>query len=176
MLSLWVMVLGLLGLVAGEGALLLTSKTLENNLVAQGQDIVVKYVIYNIGNEAAKDVSLVENNFHSQYFAIQGLTSAKWNQIGAGENATHVLVVVPNFSGYFNFTPALVSYTTGGEIEETLTSSPGVLGVVSEGDYYRQFDPHYLDWLLFLALLAVPIGLPYYRWSTSVATNKPKTT
>ena len=38
-------------------------------------------------------------------------------------------------------------------IQETLTSAPGVVGVVSEGDYYRQFDPHYVCFQLGMGVI-----------------------
>ena len=67
------------------------------------------------GSRAVTDVTLQDFNFNNQYFETKGLTSAKWAQLGAGENITHAVVVVPSFGGYFNFTPAVVTFTSGSE-------------------------------------------------------------
>eukprot|EP00047_Mylnosiga_fluctuans_P002000 m.222749 g.222749 ORF g.222749 m.222749 type:complete len:178 (+) comp10820_c0_seq1:191-724(+) len=160
----------LVGLVAGESALLLAGKSVQNNVLAENQDMIVKYIIFNKGTSAATDVTLEDSNFlPAEYFQITGATKATWASIPAGGNVTHAIVVKPLFTNYFNFSSALVTYTNEDGQQETLTSAPGVMGIISEANFYREFHHQYFEWAFFLLLLFVPIGFPYFQYAASAA-------
>ncbi len=63
----------------------------------------------------AKDISLNDPNFDPQYFEVFGATSASWASLEAGAEVSHVVVLRPLESNYFNFTSAEVTYFSNGE-------------------------------------------------------------
>ncbi len=67
---------------------------------------------------SAYNVMLKDDSFQSADFkTVKGQNSVQWSSIPPNGNVTHVLVVQPYKSGYFNFTAAQLSYepTDGGE-------------------------------------------------------------
>ena len=103
-------------------------------------DIVVKYNLYNVGDNAATNVqvnsSLIElesgslkhilsqvadNGFRQEDFdLVAGQTKYKLDRVAPGANASHTVVVRPKKFGYFNFTAAEVGSNHGFNLLTTL--------------------------------------------------------
>ena len=90
-------------------------------------DIVVKYNLYNVGDNAATNVQVnssltletgsfkhilsqvADNGFRQEDFdLVAGQTKYKLDRVAPGANASHTVVVRPKKFGYFNFTAAEV--------------------------------------------------------------------
>ena len=95
-------------------------------------DIVVKYNMYNVGDNAATNVQVdgsltldsgsfkqmlsqvADNGFRQEDFdLVAGQTKYKLDRVAPGANASHTVVVRPKKFGYFNFTAAEVGYNHG---------------------------------------------------------------
>lgn len=101
-----------------SNARLLVSKQILNRYLVEKSDILVRYTIYNVGNIAAQTVTMHDDDFQRQAFDIVGGQPAlSIDRIPPQSNYSHVLVVRPKSSGYFNFTAAEVSYKPHEEAE-----------------------------------------------------------
>ena len=95
-------------------------------------DIVVKYNLYNVGDNAATNVQVTsslklesgsfkdmlsqvaDNGFRQEDFdLVAGQTKYKLDRVAPGANASHTVVVRPKKFGYFNFTAAEVGINHG---------------------------------------------------------------
>lgn len=77
-----------------------------------------------MGPSAALNVDLRDNSFHPDAFAVVGgQLNIKLDRIAPGTNVSHVVVVRPRKSGYFNFTAAEVSYQPSEEVTEVSDTS-----------------------------------------------------
>jgi translocon-associated protein subunit beta len=163
-----------------ENARLLASKNLLNLYLVEDKDLTVQYDIYNVGGSSALDTELVDKSFaESDFEVLHGSLSVKWQRIGPGSNVTHVVILKPKKSGYFNFTSADLSYLpseTATQRQFAYTSAPGEGGVVNFKDYDRKFSPHVLDWAAFAVMCLPSLGIPYLLWhgSKSRYEQKPK--
>eukprot|EP00794_Sanderia_malayensis_P009599 gene9599-10586_t len=149
---------------------LLASKSVLNPFIVQNKDVTIIYRIYNIGSSSAYNVMLKDDSFQSEDFKIvRGQSSVQWNSIPPNANLTHVLVIQPYKSGYFNFTAAQVTYepTDGGEKQTGYTSAPGEGGIISEIDFNRKHSPHLVEWSMFALMCTPSILVPFFLWYRS---------
>lgn len=166
--------LGLVCFVASAGnenARLLASKTILNNFLVEGKDLTVEYNIYNVGGSTAIGVQLADASFpETDFEVVRGNTNVKWSRIAPGSNVSHIVVLRPLKSGYFNFTSADISYVASEQSEEpqlAYTSSPGEGGIMNFKDYDRKFSPHILDWAAFGVMTLPSLGIPFLLWYSS---------
>ena len=104
-------------------------------------DIVVKYNLYNVGDNAATnvqvhssvtlesgsfkqiliDTQVADNGFRQEDFdLVAGQTKYKLDRVAPGANASHTVVVRPKKFGYFNFTAAEVGKKHGFNLLKTI--------------------------------------------------------
>jgi len=154
-----------------ENARLLASKNILNVYLVQDKDLTVQYDVYNVGSSSAIDTELVDNSFATEDFdVVQGSLAVKWQRIGPASNVSHVVILKPKKSGYFNFTSADISYLpsdTATERQHGYTSAPGEGGVVNFKEYDRKFSPHVLDWAAFAVMTLPSLGIPFLLWNSS---------
>merc|ERR1712141_873707 len=73
---------GLLGVVfSEEAARLIASKTTESKILAQNVDLTFTYKIFNIGQSAAVNVEMKDDNFAEDFEVVKGETQPKWDRI-----------------------------------------------------------------------------------------------
>merc|ERR1712083_790462 len=153
-------------LMAEEGlARILISKQINNKYLVEGMDIVVKYNLYNVGDNAATNVQVADSGFRQEDFdLVAGQTKNKLDRVAPGANASHTVVVRPKKFGYFNFTAAEVTYSASVGTVVGLSSDPGQGVIIAARDYERQFSAHLLDWAAFAVMTLPSLGIPFLLW------------
>jgi len=156
---------------ADGGARILAVKNIVNMYLVENKDLTVEYSLFNVGDSAALDVSLVDNTFPAEDFEVLfGQLDVKWERIAPGANVTHAAVLKPLKSGYFNFTSAEVSYLASEDASEPTvgyTSGPGEGGIMSFKAFDRKFSPHILDWVAFAVMTTPSLMIPFALWYSS---------
>jgi len=151
-------------------ARILISKQINNKYLVEGMDIVVKYNLYNVGDNAATNVQVADNGFRQEDFdLVAGQTKYKLDRVAPGANASHTVVVRPKKFGYFNFTAAEVTYSASESVGTVvgLSSDPGQGVIIAARDYERQFSAHLLDWAAFAVMTLPSLGIPFLLWWSS---------
>ncbi|OQV16475.1 putative Translocon-associated protein subunit beta [Hypsibius exemplaris] len=159
---------------SNSAAHILASKTVLNQYLVQKKDLTIQYSLYNIGESAAFDVQLDEQNFQKEDFDfVSGLTRVSWDRIPAGSNVTHTLTIQPKDYRIFNFTATRIQYRTAeaGDAPVVVgwSSAPGDGQIWETNHFNRQFAPHYADWITFLIMTIPTVGIPFFLWRTSTA-------
>ncbi|KAL4227827.1 SWI/SNF and RSC complex subunit Ssr2 [Mactra antiquata] len=162
-------------------ARLLASKNILNQYLVENKDLTVEYRIFNIGGSVAQKVRLQDDSFpEADFKVVAGNLQAYWERIAPNTNVSHSVILRPLNFGYFNFTAAEVSYSSGEDLTERqvgYTSAPGEGGIVSFKDYNRRFSPHFVDWMVFAVMTLPSLGIPFLLWFSSKSkydTTKPK--
>jgi translocon-associated protein subunit beta len=125
------------------------------------------------------DVQLDDASFSTKDFeTVAGSLNVKWERVAPGSNVSHVVVLRPLSSGYYNFSSAEVTYQSSDNAVERkfgYTSAPGEEGIVNFRDYDRKFSPHVLDWAAFAVMTLPSLGIPFLLWYSSKSKyDKPK--
>lgn len=107
-----------------EAARLLVSKQLLNKYVVENMDVVIKYSVFNVGSVTATNVQLKDASFGPDFKVVGGQAEVSLGRIPPTANVTHTLVVKPLKFGYYNFTAAQVSYSSGDDSKEVKRSKP----------------------------------------------------
>ncbi|XP_065325296.1 translocon-associated protein subunit beta-like isoform X2 [Gordionus sp. m RMFG-2023] len=129
-------------------AFLIASKILVNKYVAQDKDLIIVFNIYNIGDDAAYDITLKDKIFDADSFITEhGIADVKWDKINAKENVTHSIILKPKFAGNYNLTFAEISYLDSPNSvkhQSFYTSAPGVVHIIPLKEYQKLFSSHLL--------------------------------
>lgn len=152
-------------------ARVLAQKLIQNKYLVEGQDVVVRYSLFNIGASAAINVRVQEAGFGAGDFdLVAGKPDFTLDRLAPGANVTHTLVVRPLKYGYYNFTAATFSYLeseTATEPTIGYTSEPGEGGIVAYSDFHKKFSSHLLDWIVFAVMTLPSLGIPFALWFSS---------
>eukprot|EP00730_Choanoeca_flexa_P015766 TRINITY_DN7315_c0_g1_i1.p1 TRINITY_DN7315_c0_g1~~TRINITY_DN7315_c0_g1_i1.p1 ORF type:complete len:183 (+),score=39.49 TRINITY_DN7315_c0_g1_i1:117-665(+) len=168
-----VFMLCLLATAMAQEALLAVSKDVVNTYAVAERDIIVRYSIFNLGDETAKEVTLVDESFdepNSGFTRISGLTTVTFAEIAPGTNVSHHLVVQSSYPGYYNLSAAKVHYysTEDASIQTVAHSSqPKQVPILPQDDFARAYDTHILDWVVFLALAVALVYVPFNAYKAS---------
>jgi len=155
-----------------EKSRLLVSKQLLNKFVVESMDVVIKYSVFNVGNVAANNVQLKDGSFGPDFDVVGGQTEVSLGRIPPQGNVTHTVVVRPLKFGYYNFTAAQVTYTSGEdtkEIQQGWSSEPGEGYIAPFREFDKRFSPHLLDWAAFAIMSVPPLLIPFLLWHSSKA-------
>jgi len=167
-----VLLVDIASLNAEEGsARLLLAKQIHNKYLVEGMDIVVKYSLFNVGENAATNIQVTDNGFRADDFdLVSGQTQFKLDKLAPGANSSQTVVVRPRKFGYFNFTAAEVNYSGsegGSAVLTGLSSDPGQGVIIAARDYEKQFSSHFLDWAAFAVMTLPSLGIPFMLWYSS---------
>jgi len=153
-------------------ARLLVQKQLHNKYVVESMDVVLKYSVFNIGGVTATNVVLKELSISPNDFEIIGETEVNLGRIAPDGNTTHTIIIKPLKFGYFNFTSAVVSYSSGEntqDVHHVYSSEPGEGYVAAFREFDKRFSPHFLDWAAFAIMSIPPLFIPFMLWHSSKA-------
>jgi translocon-associated protein subunit beta len=135
-------------------------------------DVVIKYSVFNVGAAAANNVQLKDPTFGPDFKVVGGQAEVSLGRIPPSANVTHTLVVRPIKFGYYNFTAAQISYTSGDDSKEVLqgwSSEPGEGYIAPFREFDKRFSPHLLDWAAFAIMSVAPLFIPFMLWHSSKA-------
>jgi len=155
-----------------EKSRLLVSKQLLNKFVVESMDVVIKYSVFNVGNVAANNVQLKDASFGPDFDVVGGQTEVSLGRIPPQGNVTHTVVVRPLKFGYYNFTAAQITYTSGEdtkEVQQGWSSEPGEGYIAPFREFDKRFSPHLLDWAAFAIMSVPPLLIPFLLWHSSKA-------
>lgn len=160
----------LFGAVFGDApARLIASKTTESKILAQNVDLTFSYKIFNIGQSAAINVEMKDDNFATDFEVVKGDTETKWERIEPDSSITHEVTVRALKAGQQNITSAVFTYKSSEDGEEiTMFSSDyGSAVIIEEREYLRKHASHLQDWVVFLLLSIPSLVFPYLLYFKS---------
>jgi len=151
-------------------ARLLVQKQLLNKYVVETMDVVIKYNVFNIGGITATNVLLKDPSIGPGDFEVLGESEVSLGRIPPHGNASHTIVIRPQKFGYFNFTSAVVTFSSGENTQEVNTvysSEPGEAYIAPFREFDKRFSPHFLDWAAFAIMSVPPLLIPLMLWHSS---------
>lgn len=147
---------------------ILLHKQILNKYIVEDKDLIIKYTMHNVGHSAATDVKLTDNTFDPALFVkIIGELPATIHTIPPQENVSHVVILKPNISGYYNFSFGEVYYKDPHNptmFKVTFSNEPGTIAIMKFREYNRKFSSHFWDWLVFFIMVAPLLGTPFALW------------
>ncbi|EGD72222.1 hypothetical protein PTSG_00243 [Salpingoeca rosetta] len=158
-----------------EEARLLVSKDIVNTIAVAERDITVRYSLFNIGEEEAKDISVTDEGFtreDSPFTLVAGLPSFNLAGLKAGANVSHNVIVRVDRPGYYNLTAARVTYfaSEDADAEQVAYSSmPRDVPILPNSDFSRVYDTHVIQWVIFLAASIGLVFLPFKAFNDSAS-------
>ncbi|XP_033232182.1 translocon-associated protein subunit beta [Belonocnema kinseyi] len=154
-----------------EGARLLIAKHIHNKYLVENMDVVVKYTVYNVGNEAALEVEITDNSFPADNFVhVSGELNARIDRVPPNTNVTHTVIVKPKKYGYFNFTSAEVLYRRKEDaprLQVAVSSEPGLAYFIAYREFDKKFSSHVIDWAAFAVMTLPSLAIPFGLWYSS---------
>eukprot|EP00011_Vannellida_sp_DIVA3-517-6-12_P009883 CAMPEP_0114611794 /NCGR_PEP_ID=MMETSP0168-20121206/4298_1 /TAXON_ID=95228 ORGANISM="Vannella sp., Strain DIVA3 517/6/12" /NCGR_SAMPLE_ID=MMETSP0168 /ASSEMBLY_ACC=CAM_ASM_000044 /LENGTH=202 /DNA_ID=CAMNT_0001822775 /DNA_START=53 /DNA_END=661 /DNA_ORIENTATION=- len=144
-------------------------RTVLNHELIVGQELIVNYKLFNLGDGAAYNVALVDDSFGSEHFEpVEGLKTAEWPRIAAGESVVHSFVVKPVEVGRVLVGVAYATYaenSSGRNMRVVRTADSGEVSIIKFSEYQMRVAPHLCEWGIFAAAVAAVVVLPYLQWS-----------
>eukprot|EP00343_Euplotes_focardii_P007087 CAMPEP_0205822890 /NCGR_PEP_ID=MMETSP0206-20130828/14475_1 /ASSEMBLY_ACC=CAM_ASM_000279 /TAXON_ID=36767 /ORGANISM="Euplotes focardii, Strain TN1" /LENGTH=201 /DNA_ID=CAMNT_0053119545 /DNA_START=42 /DNA_END=647 /DNA_ORIENTATION=+ len=144
-------------------------RTVLNHELIAGQELIVNYKLFNLGDSAAHNVALVDDSFASDNFeAVEGLKTAEWPRIAAGESVVHSYVVKPVEVGRVLVGIAYATYeenSSGMNKRVVRTADSGEVNIIKFSDYQMRVAPHVCEWSIFAAAVVAVVVLPYLQWA-----------
>ncbi|KAF6200006.1 hypothetical protein GE061_006305 [Apolygus lucorum] len=140
-------------------ARLLFRKQVQNKRIVQDMDLVVKYMLYNVGSGAALNVHISDNTFDPNSFSTHmGHLDVKIFTIPAGRNVSHTVILRPKSVGHVNISSATVRYQRSIDPEDVQvghSTHPGGFFIESYAAYQRKNSSHFTEWCYFSVLTFV---------------------
>eukprot|EP01125_Pyxidicula_operculata_P004589 TRINITY_DN172_c0_g1_i1.p1 TRINITY_DN172_c0_g1~~TRINITY_DN172_c0_g1_i1.p1 ORF type:complete len:184 (-),score=46.83 TRINITY_DN172_c0_g1_i1:126-677(-) len=131
-----------------------------------GKDLVVTLEVFNVGDSSAYEVVVEDDWAADRYELVSGLFSAKWDEIPAGGNVTHVFVVQPTRAGEFRTVRAVARYADADKYTYTSFSTHLFEWRVYDlNEVDKRTGAHLKEWFIFLILSAVTVAGPYYYYN-----------
>lgn len=93
-------------------ALLAFAKSVSGPLVA-GLNVSVTYVVHNVGQQPASDISLRDSSYPSSRFDSSALARTTWESLAPGQAVSYSISVQPKRAGQLYVTPPTVTYVDG---------------------------------------------------------------
>jgi len=145
-------------------AKLLLIKEIEDEIITEGNELTVKYTLFNVGDGPATNVEVADSDFHDSDFEAVSTPDMKFERVDAGSNVSASVVVVPlKSTANFNFTSAVVQYVAAEGAEPTFgfSNEVGQRSIISAKEYKRAHASHKIEWFLFCLWCTPSLLLPY---------------
>eukprot|EP01061_Rhynchopus_euleeides_P028552 TRINITY_DN4654_c0_g1_i1.p1 TRINITY_DN4654_c0_g1~~TRINITY_DN4654_c0_g1_i1.p1 ORF type:complete len:214 (+),score=90.94 TRINITY_DN4654_c0_g1_i1:70-711(+) len=167
------MLVGCAAMVLAEGPALAVYKTLSMEDAVEGHNLTVTVQIYNLGDTAAHNVELDDN----QWSNAQGGYKNSWDKIESGAVEVSSYTVVPDAAGKtLGVEPAKVTFKVS-EASESVraafsnnvydTTAALGLPILTQAEFDKKASHRVKEWLTFLLLLFVPLGIPFFLFHQS---------
>mmetsp|Transcript_8016 Transcript_8016/g.10443 ORF Transcript_8016/g.10443 Transcript_8016/m.10443 type:complete len:206 (-) Transcript_8016:329-946(-) len=157
-------------------AILLFSKTTEDEHVVEGKNFTVTYTIQNIGDAEALNVKTADMYDENSFELVGGDPNIEIEQIDAGDSMTFNVTIVPKVPGIYESTRAAIQYAFGtGEEEEAkvgYSSSLGRVEIITYASYIKETSQYLNEWLVFSLGFAFPIGIPLFIYNVLKTSNE----
>jgi len=145
-------------------AKLLLIKEIEDDIITEGNELTVKYTLFNVGDGPATNVEVADSDFHDSDFEAVSMPEMKFERISSNSNVSASVVVVPlKSTAAFNFTSAVVQYVAAEGAEPTFgfSNEVGQHPIISAKEYKRVHASHKIEWFLFCLWCTPSLLLPY---------------
>uniref|UniRef100_A0A0A9WVY1 Translocon-associated protein subunit beta n=1 Tax=Lygus hesperus TaxID=30085 RepID=A0A0A9WVY1_LYGHE len=140
-------------------ARLLFSKQVLNKRVVQNMDLVIKYMLYNVGSGAAWNIHISDDTFDPNAFSNHmGHLDVKIFTIPAGRNVSHTVILRPKSVGPVNVSSAIVRYQRSVDLDDVQvghSTHPGGFIIESYETHQRKNSCHFTEWCYFSILTFV---------------------
>eukprot|EP01132_Coremiostelium_polycephalum_P009064 gene9064-11102_t len=152
---------------ASEAELLFQKKIVDGPVV--GKELLIQFVIYNVGSEAAHDVSFEDTDFldGTTFKVISGESKGNWEQILPSSKVSLNMTVIPNNQGIYPLTSTVLKYLKNSHTKEhsylTAASYSGMF-VESLQDYEKRTSLHIKEWATFFLLCLGSVAFPLSTW------------
>jgi len=152
-----------------QRANLIASKEFEEDYVVEGRNLTVVFTFHNIGDGDAFDIKLEDKSWPNDTFQlIEGSFEGSIDRVMNGENGTFTFVVVPIRAGDHKDEAATFTYQKSQDAENVTTaytSFGGTMYILSENEYQSYYAEHTTEWIIFIILASIPIGLPFLLYN-----------
>jgi len=164
--SVFIVLVFLCSLSFGQVALLVSKRTVQEEIVA-GREIAVNIRIFNIGDSAAYDVHLVDYVWPAPHFGDSiGSNTAYFKHLAAGDNISHTYFVKAKSVGTVDIHPARVSYRENPLGVESIVYSNELLQreIRRFSAKERIESGFFFEWSVFIFFAGLPVVIPFLTW------------
>eukprot|EP01060_Flectonema_neradi_P025489 TRINITY_DN34297_c0_g1_i1.p1 TRINITY_DN34297_c0_g1~~TRINITY_DN34297_c0_g1_i1.p1 ORF type:complete len:210 (+),score=52.37 TRINITY_DN34297_c0_g1_i1:85-714(+) len=173
--------MALVGCTMAQGPSIAVYKELADDNCVVGTNISVTLTVYNYGSTAAFNIEMDDSNWGGTDTIIK----ESWESIAPGANVSTSYTVMPSEAGIMAVEPAKVTYKTetgsdsvkvafsNNVYDVSVDQAPG-LPVLTEAEYEKKTSRRTKEWITFLLLLVIPIGMPFFFYKQSSNTLSAK--
>eukprot|EP00298_Acanthocystis_sp_HF-20_P027979 c6425_g1_i1.p1 GENE.c6425_g1_i1~~c6425_g1_i1.p1 ORF type:complete len:185 (+),score=63.23 c6425_g1_i1:56-610(+) len=140
-------------------------KDLETYGVKHDKDLQVTFTIFNLGDEVARDVHVLDAYWPESFVDVIGVRDFTFERVEPKSNVSHSFIVKPTEVGTFSIPPARVLYLESKDSVEPTKSISSSIGYVRvfKANSREQTEAHVFEWTVFgfLAFSAIlfPLGV-----------------
>ncbi|KAJ9459436.1 Translocon-associated protein subunit beta [Diplonema papillatum] len=168
----------------GEGPSLAVLKEMDTEDLVEGRNCTIFVQIFNVGDAAAYNVELEDAGYSNLASMPKRVF---WDSIAPGANVETQYTIVPLKSGQaVQSKPAQVTFRLeSGSVDVKVSfsnvlhdtsSSETIEGmpVLSQAAFEKKTSRRTKEWLAFILLLVIPLGMPFFFFQTSTNSLKQK--
>mmetsp|Transcript_4949 Transcript_4949/g.8725 ORF Transcript_4949/g.8725 Transcript_4949/m.8725 type:complete len:208 (-) Transcript_4949:57-680(-) len=159
-------------------AVLLFSKTSEDDYVVEGMNYTVIYSIQNIGDAEAVNVKTADLYDENSFEVVVGDPNMEIESIEAGGLQRFAVTVVPRAAGVLRMPRAALQYRTRGQeaaddaTQVGYSSTLGQVEIITLEAFMKATSIYVQEWLSFGISFAILIGAPFVMYTLLKRSNE----